>query len=489
MNRLKFSLKWKLIGSLVLIGFTTSFIINLSFWLVGTHKVSYNMAMHPISNWQNKNISDKLKLIDKNSVEKSSTQQDKQSSINQYLASLVNTQGFDISYIDEFYTQLFISHVAVVNLQSQLVFQTADTGLAKGDVGNQIPIASRDDLSDALVGHYNSGVELLDKNSGRYLVIRSIKNSNDEITGATLSWQSWQAPAEKPLFYISIKQAILNSLASTLASFIWILPSTFILGLLVARIITNRYQHLYLTIEDWGKGHLKSQIKTTGNDEISTSFKRLNQMAENLSRHQKELKQLISIEERQQLAAELHDTVKQQLFATNLQLSSASQQLDSSPEQAKQTLQTAIEQNRIAFKQVNDLIFTLSPIPIGGSLKEALIKAFDNWQQNNGIKLNTQLEVTAKLTEIQQQTIFRSIMEALQNCSKHSDATEVMVNLTQTEQTLCWSIKDNGTTQSKVLPKLGQGLSLMEKRLEPLNGTLNISTDNGFQLNASLPYE
>jgi len=355
-------------------------------------------------------------------------------------------------------------------------------------------------LSDALIGRFNSGIEPLGENN--YLVINSVFNNKEEIIGATVSWQSWQYPQDNaPLFYISIVRALNFSLFNTLASFFWILPSTFILGWLVARVMSKRYQHLYKTIEDWGNGKLSSRIATSGNDEIDVSFQRLNIMAEKLAKHQKELKHLVSIEERQHLAAELHDTVKQQLFASNLQLSAAAQQIDQNINGAKESIAIAIKQNRTAFKQVNDLIFTLSPIQIGSNLKEALKTAFDNWQKDNTTLLSSEINIEFELTEIQQQVIFRSIMEALQNISKHANAKNVSIKLSHNAQRIIWQITDDGITDDGITDdgitddhnnlnnkvEFGQGLSLMQKRIESLDGSLQVNSENGFNVNLELP--
>ena len=478
----KFSLKWKLILWLSFIGFTTSILIHFILLMLGSSSISHTMRQYPILHWQQNTITLPLK-------EKSGNQKE----FSQYLQSLVDTRSYQVFHQDKPFTQISVKAISFIDLNSELVFKTRSAPLATGDIGSQIAIQSRDDLSDALTGHHNSGIESLGGND--YLVIKSVIDTNDKIIGATISWQSWEYKSDqKPFFYISIYEGFKLSLFNTFASFFLIIPSTFILGWLVARIINKRYLHLYKTIEDWGKGDLEKRIKTIGSDEISTSFQRLNQMAEKLNQHQKKLKQLVSIEERQHLAAELHDTVKQQLFASNLQLSTTTHQIDKDPQAAKLSLQKAIEQNRTAFKQVNDLIFTLSPIQIGCNLNNSLLKAFEDWQKNNSIKLSTDINIDTEgtkltsqieLTEIQQQTVFRSIMEALQNCNKHSNASEVLVRLSQSDSGINWSVEDNGSTNKKT--KLGQGLSLMQKRIESLEGKLLIENSNGFKLSASLP--
>jgi len=477
MTKIKFSLKWKLIIWLSLIGFITSISIHFILLMAGSSNINHTMRQYPILQWQQNNIASSLK-------DKSTSQ----IAMNTYLESLIKKAPYPVFQQNTLFTQLSIDAIAFIDINSQLIFKTEGTPLSSGDIGSQIAIQSRDDLADALIGHHNSGIEALSENN--YLVINSVMDKNDKIIGATISWQSWQYQQGKtPFFYISIAQGLKLSLFNTLASFFWILPSTFILGWLFARIITRRYQHLYKTIESWGNGNLNSRITTSGNDEIAISFQRLNVMAEKLAKHQNELKHLVSIEERQHLAAELHDTVKQQLFASNLQLSAAAQQIDQDINGAKESLTKAINQNRTAFKQVNDLIFTLSPIQIGSNLTEALQNAFTNWQQSNSAFLSSNISIDIELTEIQQQVIFRSVMEALQNISKHSNANNVMIKLYYGSNRIYWQVIDDGSVFSndnnKV--KFGQGLSLMQKRIESLDGILKIQQKDGFRLNMELP--
>jgi len=479
MKKKTFSLKYKLIIWLSLIGFFTSISIHFILIMLGSSDIGHTARQSPVLQWQQSNIT--MPLI---------AQSNNQLEINAYLKSMVKKKRYQVLHQNTPFTQLSINAIAFIDRNSKLIFKTSKAPLLPGDVGAQIPIESRDDLSDALMGHFNSGIESLGENN--YLVINSVFNNKEEIIGATVSWQSWQYQQNNaPLFYISIVRALRFSLFNTLTSFFWILPSTFILGWLVAKVITKRYQHLYKTIEDWGNGQLTSRITTSGSDEIDISFQRLNIMAEKLAKHQKELKHLVSIEERQHLAAELHDTVKQQLFASNLQLSAAAQQIDQNINGAKESIAIAIKQNRTAFKQVNDLIFTLSPIQIGSNLKAALIKAFDNWQKDNTALLSSDINIEFELTEIQQQVIFRSIMEALQNISKHANAKNVAIKISHNTQRIFWQIADDGITERhnnvKNIVEFGQGLSLMQKRIESLDGTLHVKSENGFTVNLELP--
>ena len=164
---IKILLKWKLAFWLTLIGFVTSFIINLSLLLIGSHQSNARLLNYPILTWQEEFVSNKVNSINQQSK--------------QYLQSLVDNKTYEVSYLEQFYTSLTINSFAMVDKQSNLIYQTnnmqQDLLLHTGDVGNQIPIKSRDDLADALIGHNNSGIESFSEN--QYLIIKSIKDTDD----------------------------------------------------------------------------------------------------------------------------------------------------------------------------------------------------------------------------------------------------------------------------------------------------------------------
>lgn len=481
MKTLELSITWKLIIGFSVIGLLSNIAIHSAVLIGATSKLSPTSQQMPIQRWQNQMVATPLKVRSQDPV-----------SMRQYLESLTSSTSYLITEKDTPHAQLNIHGIAIVDNNSHLVFATPEAPVSAGDIGSQLPIRARDDLADALMGHRNSGIELLSNNN--YLVIKSIKNKQDEIIGATVSWQSWQYLDESRwLDYRLIVEALSNAIRHFMGSFIWLLPSSIILGWLVSIIVHRRLRHLYATIEDWGKGHLQKRIHTTGNDEIAVSFQRLNQMAEHLQRHQQQLEQIASIEERQRLAAELHDTVKQELFAANLQFSAAQQCIETNNTLATQYLSQGITQNTSALKQLNNVIFTLSPIDSNNNLSQSLEAAMEDWKRKQSIQLSYNINIPHELSDVQQQVVFRTTMEALQNISKHSNATEVEVTMHSSDTHVRWQVKDNGSCTAHLCSNstdwYGQGLSLMQKRLLSLQGHLTVTTAPCFTLTMEFPFD
>ena len=484
----RLSLKWKLIFWLALIGFVTSFFIHLVLFLIGSSDISYTMRQYPIREWQSD-------IVEKPITQILGSQATLQSNTNElvevekHLNQLMHKNKHQIMHNKVLFTELTLKSFAIADINSLLINQSANSSFQDGDLGAQLPIQSRDDLSDALQGRNNSGIELLKDNN--YLVVKPILNDQREILGALITTQHWQVLQDRaPLYYIPLFQAVLLALGYTLSSFLWIIPSTIVLGLLVARVVSKKLTHFNSTIAHWEKGDFLPQLDALGKDEIAQTFNRLNQMANKLAVLQQEQKEMAGIEERQQLAAELHDTVKQQLFATNLKLSTVEQLLADKSPQLTNILHQCIEQNQVAFAQINDLILSLNPIPVGEDLLKALDESIHQWQSKTGIKVDKKLELESDLSESKQLTIYRSIMEALQNVFKHSKADRVTIRLAEADNEIKWQVT-NKTDQHESL-QFGQGLNLMKKRIVAVNGNLDVKVEkidglDYFKLIASIP--
>jgi signal transduction histidine kinase len=83
-------------------------------------------------------------------------------------------------------------------------------------------------------------------------------------------------------------------------------------------------------------------------------------------------------------------------------------------------------------------------------------------------------------------TVFRIIQEGMTNAFRHGHATEIKIYFFQNEEALNIRIEDNGIGSEDF--KKGIGLTGMEERLRPIEGSVNAyNTSSGFRLLARLP--
>ena len=92
-----------------------------------------------------------------------------------------------------------------------------------------------------------------------------------------------------------------------------------------------------------------------------------------------------------------------------------------------------------------------------------------------GPNVNRALSPEARLA------LFHIAQEALSNAAKHSRASSVLVTLTASDDSVQFSIKDNGQgfESHPAQQRLGHGLSNMQERVKALGGRLSIASSAG----------
>lgn len=380
-----------------------------------------------------------------------------------------------------------LNGLALVAPDSMLLAQIGSFQFEQGDLGSQIPIRSRDDLSDRLLGRFNSGLEQYDD---RHLYIRSIQNAKGETIAAAIFDLSWPNGQFKNDTITELGKAMFpDVLGHALLPLIFVLPCGFCIILLASRQLKSRLEHLYDTIAFWSRGELHHKIEMTSKDELGLSFDRLNTMSAQLAQTIESQRQLQTLQQRNMLAAELHDTVKQQLFANNLTLATCKQLFDSDAAQAKALLNQVAGQNKAAFEQINKLISTLHQPVSNASLAADILTIVSDWQNQNNLTVSTNIDENIEVSQSLKNISIRALVEALQNVHKHSDATMVSIDLWMAEHTLHLNVEDNGSKVANV--ELGQGLNLLKSSVVHCGGTLLFkpNENSGFMLKIELPVQ
>src|SRR5581483_6351470 len=122
----------------------------------------------------------------------------------------------------------------------------------------------------------------------------------------------------------NIFQLVLGSLQFIIFSLIIITVIAAIAGLvfgyLTARGLTQRLKKLAAASDRWSRGDFSAIAVDTSEDELGQVARQLNRMAEQLRNLLQARQKLATLEERNRLARDLHDSVKQQIFAISMQI-------------------------------------------------------------------------------------------------------------------------------------------------------------------------
>ena len=130
-----------------------------------------------------------------------------------------------------------------------------------------------------------------------------------------------------PLFWINPGATIAT------VGLIALIPGVFsalvggIAGWLSARRLSRRFDAIALAADGWARGEFAAVAPETPPDELGRLAQRLNRMAADLDGALTARRTLAATEERNRLARDLHDTVKQQAFAAAMQTAAARSRL------------------------------------------------------------------------------------------------------------------------------------------------------------------
>jgi len=200
------------------------------------------------------------------------------------------------------------------------------------------------------------------------------------------------------------------------------------------------------------------------------------QLIEELQSTQQRLQELAVVEERNRLARDLHDSVKQQVFAISMQLSAARTALS----ETENAYPAVVEAERLAQQagaELTTLIHQLRPPSLERkSLTNAVREHVNEWARQNKIETKISIDSVNSVSVQAEQALFRVLQEALSNVARHSKASRVMVTLKSEKDDVTLTIEDNGIGFDAERITKGVGLDSMGERMTAVNGDLRISS-------------
>lgn len=203
---------------------------------------------------------------------------------------------------------------------------------------------------------------------------------------------------------------------------------------------------------------------------------------------QQKLQELAVVEERNRLARDLHDSVKQQVFAISMQLSAARTALT----QIDKAYSSVVEAERLAQQagtELTALINALRPAALESkTLASAVREQIEEFSRRNKIDAETRIDPAIMLDPRVEQALFRVVQEALANVARHSGASHVQVSLQEETDRVVLTVEDNGSGFDMGRNKKGVGLDSMKERLMAVDGVLEVTSENskGTRLTATV---
>ncbi|MGI6206572.1 MAG: ATP-binding protein [Anaerolineae bacterium] len=251
-------------------------------------------------------------------------------------------------------------------------------------------------------------------------------------------------------------------------------------GSFTARGLTRRLRRLAHAADSWSQGDFSTVTRDDSQDEIGELAHHLNRMAEQLQNLLHARHQLAAMEERTRLARDLHDSVKQQVFAISMQLAAAQALLESDPQAASARLEEAARLTQQAQRELTGLVRQLRPAALEGrSLAQALREHIPSWSGQTGVQVRLQVHGERPLPVDVEHALFRVAQEALSNVARHSEAGSASVTLEWQEDGFSVSVSDDGKGFDPTTTGPGLGLKSMRERVEALGGRMEVRSAPG----------
>lgn len=204
-----------------------------------------------------------------------------------------------------------------------------------------------------------------------------------------------------------------------------------------------------------------------------------------------EVETLATVQERNRIAREIHDSLGHSLTAFNLHLEAALRMLRSHPKEAEKLLLEAKQLGKTALNDVRQSVAALRSDPLEGqSLAEAIAGLATDCQRMIGVRPMCTIQVDRPLPASLKTATYRIVQEALTNLCKYSAATQVTITVVLTHQ-LMVLVADNGKGFDPRQNTTGFGLQGMRERTQALGGTFELTAalGRGCQILATFPLE
>lgn len=187
--------------------------------------------------------------------------------------------------------------------------------------------------------------------------------------------------------------------------------------------------------------------------------------------------------ERGRLARQMHDGPAQALSNFILQTEIAMRLFDIDQVKAKEELAGIKNSASSTFQKVRDFIFDLRPMMLDDlGLVPTITRYVDSFKEQSGIEvrlISTGME--QRFESYIEIMVFRAIQELLGNIVRHSQATQVIIQMDSSQTGMRVSIEDNGKgfDVEKVQEKGSMGLKVIKDRVQMLGGSMEVHSTIG----------
>ncbi|QAR32644.1 hypothetical protein EP073_04235 [Geovibrio thiophilus] len=239
-------------------------------------------------------------------------------------------------------------------------------------------------------------------------------------------------------------------------------------GLIASRYVTKQLQKMNEVTESWRQGNFEPRIELPDDDVLIRHSRQLNDMAQDLEMYLSLKQNLAVSDERSRVARELHDTVKQKLFALGLQLATAK----SKPAVMEAAQEHILEAETITREAQHDLMEIITQLRPAGtddtSLFERIGMIADDFRRRFGVNIELSCFDSVRFNAHTEHHVLRIVQEALMNAIRHGSASQIIIESRIDHAASVLTITDNGSGFDTGKKTGGFGITSMRDRARHL---------------------
>ncbi|MFD3762246.1 sensor histidine kinase [Streptomyces sp. NPDC058622] len=178
--------------------------------------------------------------------------------------------------------------------------------------------------------------------------------------------------------------------------------------------------------------------------------------------------------ELRRIERDLHDGAQVRLVALGMTLSAAESLVERNPEAMRALLAEAKENSVKALRELRDLVHGVHPPLLAD---RGLVDAVRTLGLELPLRVHVTGTVPGRLPAPVESAAYFAVAELLGNAAKHSDASEVTVDVRYSDEGLRVAVHDNGVGGADTAN--GTGLAGVERRLAAFDGVLAVTSPPG----------
>ena len=188
--------------------------------------------------------------------------------------------------------------------------------------------------------------------------------------------------------------------------------------------------------------------------------------------------------ERRRIERDLHDGAQQRLVALSLNLSLARSKLDSDPAGARETIEVAHREARLALEELRELARGIHPSVL---TDRGLPAALEALASRSAVPVELRVALPERLPERLEAAAYFVVSEALANVAKYARATRASVTVERRGGQALVEVRDDGVGGAD--PTGGTGLRGLADRVTAVGGRIELASPpgEGTLLRAELP--